>query len=200
MADEVTSALRAKWDARYREAGANDREACGVLREFSHLLPAAGRALDLACGLGANALHLARRGLGVVAWDLSPVAVESLRARAAAAGMAVRAEVRDLVAQPPPHESFDVIVVSYFWEPRLCAVIMEALRPGGLLFYQTFVRAAVSTRGPSDSRYRLGTNELLHAFAPLQLVLYREEGRIGDTSAGLRDEAMLIARRIEGAG
>lgn len=44
-----------------------------VLLDNSHLLPASGRALDLACGLGANALYLAKRGMTTSAWDLSPV-------------------------------------------------------------------------------------------------------------------------------
>lgn len=195
MREEETTTLRAKWDARYRSAADEPREACRVLREFTHLLPTQGLALDLACGLGANALHLARRGLETVAWDLSPVAVEGVVTRAQAAGLNVQGETRDVVTRPPPAEAFDVIVVSYFWEPALCPAIVAALRPDGLLFYQTFVKAAVSTRGPGDPRYRLEANELLRTFGGLRVLVYREEGLVGDTREGLRDEALFVGTR-----
>src|SRR3569832_2422999 len=60
-----------RWDARYREAGLPGAPAT-VLLENAHLLPREGTALDLACGLGANALLLAERGLTSHAWDISP--------------------------------------------------------------------------------------------------------------------------------
>jgi hypothetical protein len=41
----------------------------------------------------------------------------------------------------------------------------------------------------------LGENELLKLFTGLRLRVYREEGSIGDTSAGLRNEAMLVAQQ-----
>jgi SAM-dependent methyltransferase len=166
-----------------------------VLRDFAHLLPIQGTALDLACGLGANALFLAQRGLSVWAWDVSPVAIRRLGGEAAARGLEVSARVRDLLAHPPRPESFDVIVVSRFLDRGLCPLIVDALRPGGLLFYQTFVRDKVGDGGPGNPVYRLDCNELLHLFSPLRLRVYREEGRIGDLREGFRDEAMLVGEK-----
>ncbi|MGB9671476.1 MAG: class I SAM-dependent methyltransferase, partial [Halothiobacillaceae bacterium] len=65
------------WNSRH--ADAERSAAAWALREHVHLLPAAGDALDLACGLGANALRMAEHGLRVQAWDFSPVAIERLR-------------------------------------------------------------------------------------------------------------------------
>ncbi len=68
-----------EWDARYRAseliwgAGANR----WVAQETADLPP--GRALDLACGEGRNAIWLARRGWRVTAVDFSPVAIEKAR-------------------------------------------------------------------------------------------------------------------------
>ena len=73
---------RAKWDERYRQ-GSRVAEAARVVSENLHLLPMRGDALDLACGLGANALALAGRGLRVSAWDLSPRAIQRLEERIA---------------------------------------------------------------------------------------------------------------------
>jgi SAM-dependent methyltransferase len=193
LGDE-SDGLRAKWDRRHGEA-AEIGEPAGVLTENAHLLPGRGRALDLACGRGANALFLAAAGLETHAWDLSPVAIERLGRAAVERGLSLSAEVRDVIARPPPAASFDLIVVSYFLERRLAPALADALRPRGLLLYETFVREAVSDCGPSNPAFRLDDNELLRLFAGLRVRFYREEGRIGDPARGYRDLAMLVAEK-----
>lgn len=191
---------RTQWDARYREATPGEPAPARVLAEFAHLLPAQGKALDLACGLGGNARFLARQGLEVQAWDISPVAVEKLRQAAGAAGLAITAAARDVVADPPAAASFDVIVVSYFLERSLAPALAAALRPGGVLFYQTFTRERVSERGPSRDAFRLAPNELLALFPSLRLLAYREEGAVGRIDEGLRDEAYLVGLKAPADG
>jgi SAM-dependent methyltransferase len=170
---------------------------CQVLAKYTHLLPSQGTALDLACGLGANALLLARHGLETYAWDHATVALEHLQVQAQKEALPLHVAVRDVVTFPPPTSQFDVIVVSRFLERRLAPALIAALKLNGLLFYQTFTRAKVSDRGPKNPEYRLANNELLQLFSPpLQLVIYHEEGEIGDTQYGWRDEAWLIGKRI----
>ena len=187
--------LREHWDARYREADAAAASPAEVLLQNRHLLPGSGEALEIACGLGANARWLARHGLRTEAWDLSAQAIDKLAALAGQEGLPLVARVRDVLLEPPAPEAFDVIVVTRFLERDLFPSLIAALRPGGLVFYQTFTREAVSERGPGNPDFRLKTNELLRAFAPLRVLAYREEGRVGDTSAGWRDEAMLVAMK-----
>lgn len=191
---EGSEALRAKWDARYGE-GDRVSEPARVLTENLHLLPPAGRALDLACGLGANALVLAERGLEVSAWDLSPVAIARLRDECKRCGVTVDAQVRDVQRDPPARSSFDLILVAHFLDRTLAPAIAAALRPAGLLYYQTFTREAVSACGPSDPDFRLAPNELLRLFPGLVVRFYREEGRLGDLGQGTRDLAQLVAQR-----
>lgn len=189
---------REKWNVRYRHKMATPgfvAEPVLVLQEFAHLLPASGEALELACGLGANSLMLAQMGLDTSAWDISDVAVEHLRAEARRRGLMLHAEARDLLASPPPPGRFDVVVVSRYLERPLMPAILRALRPGGLLYYQTFVAERVSERGPPDGPYRLSPNELLELCRGLRILAYREEGRVGDPSGGLRDEAYLVGQR-----
>ena len=132
-------------------------------------------------------------GLRVGAWDLSAVAIERLRNTAIASGLTnLQAEVRDVEARPPTIASFDVIVVSNFLERRLVVALIAALKPGGLLFYQTFTRIAVTERGPPNPLYRLADNELLGLFGDLKIRFYREENRLGDLRQGHRDVAMLV--------
>jgi len=183
-----------KWNQRHRAARDTGRVA-HVLQEYPHLLPPCGRALDLASGRGANALRLAACGLEVSAWDISPVAIDRLKAEALERGFDINAEVRDVIACPPPENTYDVILVSYFLERSLAPAIIDALRPGGLLYYQTFTRLSVSTCGPSNPAYRLADNELLGLFGALRVRCYREEAALGDTSRGVRDIAMLVAQK-----
>ncbi len=155
----------------------------------------AGTAIDVACGLGANALFLARRGLQTLAWDLSEVAVAKLQDFARTQGIPLSAEARDVLAHPPPPASADVIVVSRFLDRPLAPRLEQALRPGGILFYQTFTREKVGSAGPISPEFLLGRNELLHLFPNLRVVAYREEGLIGDLTQGLRNEALLVAQQ-----
>ncbi|MCG7867159.1 MAG: methyltransferase domain-containing protein [Candidatus Thiodiazotropha taylori] len=192
---DPTQQLRIKWDQRYADAEKVARPA-EVLLSNAHLLPEQGSALDLACGLGGNALFLAQRGFTVEAWDLSSVAIQRLAQGAGQLKLNnLHARVRDVESQPPQTEQFDVIVVSYFLERSLIPTLIQALKPGGLVFYQTFTRQAVSLEGPQNPAFRLADQELLQLFSQLQVRVYREEGRLGDLSLGSRDVAMLVAQK-----
>ena len=188
----MSSDRRTLWDSRHAEAD-GPGEVAAVLTLNAGLLPVAGQALDLACGRGANALWLAQRGLKVSAWDWSAVAIERLRQSAADRGLSVDARVRDVLADPPPPASFDLIVVSHFLERALAPTIAAALRPGGVLCYQTFGPRVPGAGGPTNPAFRLGENELLGLFPGLVVRDYRDPGRLADN--GLRGMAMLLAQR-----
>lgn len=191
-----SKAMQKKWDQRHRAVTTTVPDAALVLKQNLHLLPVSGDALDLACGRGGNALLLAQAGLTVQAWDLSPVAVEALQLQAEVNGVAIQATVRDVLELPPFPESFDVIVVSHFLQRSLMPTICEALRPCGLLFYQTFSQDKVSLQGPNNPDFLLAENELLRLCAPLRLRVYREEGTLGDTTHGLRNEVLYVGQKV----
>ena len=192
----MTDKIREKWDQRYSTAEGKSALPSAVLDENRHLLPAGGKALDMACGRGGNALLLARSGFDVHAWDISPVAIRSLEETAGQEGLNITTEVRDVIQQPPGAGTFDVITVSYFLERDLALPVSQALRHGGLLFYQTFIRDKVSPEGPDNPDFLLAENELLDLFSSLCVRVYREEGSIGDPQRGFRNEAMLVAQRL----
>ena len=186
---------RNNWDKLYSETDGAPAAVAAVLEENEHLLPATGEALEIACGRGANAIFLARKGLNALAWDTSSVAVEQINYRAKSESLHLIAEVRDVVNEPPQSDSFDVIVVTHFLDRELAPRIVAALKENGLLYYQTFTRNRVSSRGPQNEDYRLADNELLNLFAGLKVLVYREEGELGDCSRGFRDEAMLVGQK-----
>ena len=197
---------KTKWNNRYRAVSDESStinssslssipSAAQVLKENCHLLPVSGTALDLACGLGANALFLAKQGLVTHAWDISDVAIERLLDASLSIPLQITTEVRDVVASPPPKNSFDVIVVSRFLERRLIDSLIDALKPGGLIFYQTFIIDKMAGVGPDNSDYLLKPNELLQMFRSLTIRVYREEGLEGNIETGFRNEAMLVAQK-----
>lgn len=170
-----------KWDNRYQQSDA-EPNAASALKENLHLLPKNGRALDLACGLGGNAILLSLNGLAVEAWDISPVAIEKLNA----IHPEIKTEAIDITPDSLPENSFDVIVVSYYLDRELAPAIINALKPNGLLFYETFNQNQLG-RGPSNPDYRLKNKELLKLYKALKIIYYREEPD--------EDVAMLVARK-----
>ena len=183
-----------KWNARYQQRTSTPR-ACRALLENQHLLPASGTALDLACGLGGNAYLLAAHGLETWAWDISDEAIAQVRQTAQRRSLAIHAEARDVVANPPAPDCFDVIVVSRFLDRRLTNALLAALKPSGRLYYQTFIKQAPDDMGPQQAQFRLDAQELLSLFRPLRLLVYREEAQVGDLTNGWRHEALFVGQK-----
>jgi SAM-dependent methyltransferase len=100
---------------------------------------ASARALDVGTGLGDNAEELARRGLDVVAFDISERAIAAARARFPVSR--VRYEVGDLTAPPPAWErAFDLVAETYTLQvlppperARAARSLVRFVRPGGVL-------------------------------------------------------------------
>ena len=184
-----------KWDARYADVDYRELRLCRALSENVHLTPERGRALDLASGLGANALFLAELGLDTTAWDLSPQAISHLAKEADQRGLSIDAEARDIVESPPTENSFDLIVVAHFLERALCPMIERALSPGGLLFYQTWTQEKISDEGPTNPDFLLREGELLTFFPNLIIRAYRDDGCVGDPVKGLRNQAILVGEK-----
>lgn len=185
-----------KWDAIYQKTPEGFApEPAHVLRTYDYLLPAQGLAVELACGLGGNALFLAKRGFKTRAFDLSPVAIHRLNRTAEENRLDIDCEVCDLENTELPHAGFDVVVMTHYLDRKLNKALVNALRPGGLLYFQTFVRDKDPAAGPGNPEYLLAENELANMFSGLVIRAYSEAGRIGDLSTGLRNEACLVAQK-----
>lgn len=191
----MDTAGQKKWDARYTNAASDIPEAAAVLSLNQHLLPATGKALDLACGRGGNALLLAKAGFVVSAWDFSTVALEQLSVTASQAGLKIQTEVRDVLQLPPQSHEFDVITVSRYLERTLFPILIDALRPDGVLFYQTFTQQKSGGGGPGNRNYLLEENELLDVFGHQNVLSFRDEGLQGNIDKGLRNESWIVVKK-----
>ncbi len=184
-----------KWDAIYAQLDVENSLPVSVLTENEFLLPKAGTALDLACGVGANALFLARHGMTVTGWDISIVAIDKLSTHATQQGLNINACQEKINVESFTGSSFDVIVVSRFLDRTLSDAIIEALKPEGLLFYQTFTREKMMQNPPNNPDYLLTENELLTLFSPLRVIFYRENALIGEPLRGLRNETQFVGQK-----
>jgi SAM-dependent methyltransferase len=137
--DFGAAAQAPEWDARYRERdGAmwSGRPNGRLVAEVAGLTP--GRALDVACGEGADAVWLAQRGWTVTAIDVSEVAISRAREASHPAGAAVEWICGDALQTRFPARSFDLVSMQYPALPKAAGEagvrgLFDTVRPGGLL-------------------------------------------------------------------
>lgn len=174
----TTSMSRTAWDERYREAEWVWSQAPNrfVAEQLADLPP--GRALDLACGEGRNALWLAQRGWQVTAVDFAEVALDKGRERAAKAGLELELNwiAADLTTYVPEPDSFDLVLIAYLHLlPQDMQEVLrraaDALTPGGTLFAvgHDATNPAEGTGGPQDPTILYTPETLTAALGALRI-------------------------------
>ncbi|TKB49419.1 methyltransferase domain-containing protein [Ferrimonas sediminicola] len=164
----------------------------GNLKLFDTLPP--GPILDLACGRGRNALWLARKGLPLWCCDRNADALAELQQAAADERLNLVTWHRDLEIPgdaPLAGRRFAAILVFNYLHRPLMSAIEQALMPGGLLIYETFLEQQADIGKPSNRDFLLKPGELQQHFASLQTLHYVEE----EHSQPHRFTAQLIARK-----
>ena len=129
----------AEWDARYRErdrAMWSGRPNGRLVAEVATLSP--GRALDVGCGEGADAIWLGQRGWRVTAIDISEVAICRARDASQPAGAFVEWICGDALETRFRARSFDLVSMQYPALPKVAGeaavrTLLDTVRPGGLL-------------------------------------------------------------------
>ena len=168
----------ADWDRRYRAdprvqawSGTPNRF---LLAETGSLPP--GRALDLACGLGRNAIWLAERGWTVTAADFSDVAVATAGRRARERGVELEIVHTDLLEYEPDVAAYDLVLLFYLQLPReemrmVLGRAAKALAPGGtlLLVGHDLLNLTEGTGGPTDERVLYTPADVVEALAGLEI-------------------------------
>ncbi len=163
-----------KWNHRY-DGKLADTQPCALLSNLAHHL-SGSKALDLACGLGGNAFFLAERGFHCEAIDFSEQALNAISHSATQRQLPIACHQQDLEQHPQlAHQDFDVVVISYFLYRPLFPAIRAALKPGGLLYYQTFNGLRAEKGGPRSPEFLLQENELSHYFSDFDTLFYSED-------------------------
>jgi len=181
---------RQRWNERYRTKQFSS-EPSSVVKKYHSLAPI-GRALDIATGAGRNAVYLANRGFTVEAVDISDVALRDLTVQHAT----LHPVCADLDSFDIPVSRYTLILNIRYLNRRLFPQIQEGLTPGGVLIFETYMDPPPEADPGAFCRdYLLRTNELLHAFLPLNIIFYAE--RISDDTDDTRRVASLVAMKKE---
>jgi SAM-dependent methyltransferase len=190
---------RSDWEARQRASGPPRAPEPSVV-EWLELLPH-GRALDLAAGSGRHSLLLARAGFTVVAIDYAEAALRMLQTIARAERLSVWPLAADLSQFPLPRARFDAIVNTNFLDRALMPRLIESLRPGGALLFDTFLIDQAATGHPRNPDFMLQHYELREMLSPMDLVRYRE-GLVAypDGTSAWRAAALAIRRGAGSSG
>jgi SAM-dependent methyltransferase len=127
----------------------------------------AGRVLDAGCGTGEQTLLVASSGAEALGVDISPLAIERARGKAAARGIKARFEVADVLSLGDLQLTFDTIIDSGVFHvfddenrARYVTSLASVLRPGGRLYLMCFSDRQPGTLGPR----RVSQDELRAAF------------------------------------
>ena len=156
--------------------------------------------LDLACGEGRNGLFLVSHNVPVLFADNNEAHLQSILPELESAAPSAKksacwlidfeAEVRE-GRNPLIGKSFDAVIVFNYLHRPLFPFIREAIRPGGLIVYETFTVDQKRFGRPRNPDFLLRPDELTQAFAGWELI----ESFEGEVSNPERAIARLIARK-----
>mgnify|MGYP000860271905 CR=1 FL=1 len=183
-----------KWNARYAEQSAGAaREISACLREWVEHAPP-GRALDIACGTGRNAIFLASRGFVVEALDISALALAQARQAAGAAGAQVDWIERDLDEGLAVVGPYQLVIQLHYVNAAITRSVPSLLAPGGVFICQQHLQTSEAVGGPQSSQHRVAAGELPQLAAGLEILHYAETLR-SDPDGQRFALATLVARR-----
>ena len=187
---------RDRWDRRYANPSERKLKDAPDALLVRHTPPAApgARALDLACGLGHNAIWLAEQGYEVDAFDISEVALRHARRDMLARGVRVNFVAVDLDRFVLPKRTYDVVCVFRFLDRALLPEIRDRVRPGGVIVYQT----PIPHLAHPETNWNIagaGTVEPLDCLSEdLEHITCRRKPRARSASNGHRDFNMYDSR------
>ncbi len=193
---------REDWDRRYADVENlwSAKPNRFLVAEVEPLPP--GRALDLACGEGQNAIWLATLGWDVAGVDFSEIAIAKAQARAEREGVAVDFAVADLLEYEPEPGAYDLVLLLYLHlVPPERRLVLErasaALAPGGtlLLVGHDLANMTEGVGGPSDPTIHVTPGQVAAELPGLEVEkaerVYREVA--GEGRAAI--DALVRARR-----
>lgn len=174
------------------------------LTQQLHRLPK-GKVLDVASGSGRNGLYLAIHGYQVEAIDRDEEALARLAAAAKRRDLAnVSTRALDLEQEQPPElpkEEYDVVIVFFYLHRALFPALVEALKPNGMLVYETFtIDNYLHYRHPRRWEFCLAQNELLRLASRLRILHYDEGEHEGGHGSAALFTAQLVAQKAGSIG
>lgn len=161
-----------------------------------------GKVLDIASGTGRHTLFLASLGYQVDAIDRDIQALTQLSSAARTRNFTdITTQAVDLEPPPPHkpnlgHEVYDAILVFFYLARPLFPHIIDALKPGGLLLYETFlIDNHLHYQHPRRKEFCLAHNELIDLISDLRVLHYDEGPHGGHHDGESLYTAQLVAQK-----
>jgi 2-polyprenyl-3-methyl-5-hydroxy-6-metoxy-1,4-benzoquinol methylase len=191
----MTTNDQSKWDRQHADADGAKAPSRFLQKiiDSDHWTIAPGRALDIACGKGRNALFLASRGFQVTAMDISSVGLEQGRKQADESLLSISWQQTDLEQLRLGSAEYDLIININFLQRSLMPQIKAAVKTGGHVIFDTYLIDQQVIGHPKNPDYLLLHNELLDHFRDFGVLFYRE-GKFVD-GAGPSFRAGIFAQR-----
>jgi SAM-dependent methyltransferase len=193
----------ATWDQRYGGADFVWKTTPNQFLVVEVADAAPGRALDLACGEGRNAVWLAERGWHVTGVDFSPVGLAKADRLANERDVEVQWVEADVVEWEPPAAAFDLVIVFYLHLPaterrRVLAHAQDALAAGGTLLVVGHDTSNLmhGYGGPQDPTVLFTPDEIALDLDRLRITRADHAERRVDTSEGAKVAIDTLVRAV----
>ena len=177
-----------RWNKKYQDNKIPDKP-IKLITDYAKL-SIGKQALDIACGMGRHSKYLASLGFEVDALDISNVALDQLKEIPR-----IHAKEVDFDTYRLPKEKYDLIVCTYYLERKLFPQMIEALRPNGIILFETFLHHPQNERAPSNPAFMLKAGELEATFDKSCELLHTPEFWDEDYLGYKTMKASMVARK-----
>jgi len=184
---------RIKWNQRYAEDSYQKNNPVTLVEDWLPRIPV-GKALDVACGAGRNAIFLAQAGYQVDAIDISSEGLNQARQKAESQGLSINWIDHDLDQAFQFDTDYDLIIVLWYVDLALITRLCDCLVTGGYLVCEEHLITDREVIGPTSSSYRVAPGDLREAVSGVNVLLYEESVEMnseGDQVASAR----VVARK-----
>jgi len=164
---------RIKWNQRYAEDSYHKNNPVTLVEDWLPRLPV-GRALDVACGAGRNAIFLAQAGYQVDAIDISSEGLNQARQKAESQGLSINWIEHDLDQTYQFDTDYDLIIILWYVDLALVTRLCGCLAAGGYLLCEEHLITDREVIGPTSSDYRVAPGDLREAVSGVDVLMYEE--------------------------
>ena len=186
---------RNKWNQRYAEDSYHKNNPVTLVEDWLPRLPA-GRALDVACGAGRNAIFLAQAGYKVDAIDISREGLNLARQEAESQGLSINWIEHDLDQAYPFDTDYDLIIVMWYVDLGLISRLCDCLAPGGYILCEEHLITSQEVIGPTSPNYRVAPGVLREAVSGLDVLLYEESIEMNSEGEQVASARVVVKKQL----